>query len=103
MRRPSPRLGPPPMRLPGLISGPAIAIAFFRALPRRREFASLPDRRRRRAGAAGHGAGANHYRGREPLLSSTERAAGARTRGRVARRARAGIRPAARTLRLRPL
>jgi len=64
-------------------SGSALAIAFLRALPRRRDFASLPDRRRRRAGAAGHGAGENNHRRREPLLPSTERAAGARARGRI--------------------
>src|SRR6266511_4192625 len=49
---------------------------------------------RRRARAAGHGAGANRHRGREPLLSAADRAAGARARGRLARRARTRIRRA---------
>src|SRR5262249_42161047 len=89
MHRPSARLGWPMTLPPSITNEPTAAIGFLRALPRRRDFASLPDRRRRRAGAAVHGAGANRHRGREPLLSPPEWAAGARAGGRVARRARA--------------
>src|SRR5262249_47331347 len=103
MHRPSARLGSPMTSPRSIINEPMAAIGFSRALPRRRDFASLPDRRRLQAGAAGYGAGANRHRGRAPLLSPSERAAGARARGRVARRARAGIRRAARPLRLRQL
>ena len=56
---------------------------------------------RRRGGAAGHGAGADRHCRGEPPLSTAQWAAGARPRGRLARRGRPRIRCAARPFRLR--